>query len=516
MRRALGMLAALALAACQVDVEGARCSAPGTNAECPDGQACGNDNRCSERAAACVVDGTFCRPGQAPRCRGTSAVEHCSKPDAVCGGWVILGGEDDCASAQLECRELTPGEPACACRTPADFIRVDATAAPGPLAPTGADAPSQCRFTKLGDALAYAKDVWIPAHGGASVAVRALGTPAPGTPVVFDGESFPLVVAPGVTLATAAASPNPSDWVISANPGASVDVIRLHDGAAVEGFSIRSVSATGNGITVSCASSTPTLVRDVIVDGNAVLARGVSVSGPCGAVLERVDVSRASGVALEVALPSSASVTARGSRFRTSGAGIKTTGGILVLDRDGTTPSEVTDNTGNGVVLGASTVAVDATLSNVLVARNGGTGLFVNMVPVASKLTMISCDVHSNGTAMPVSYGPAGNVRTAGGMLLTQSALATFRLEMNRIYGNDGGTGADELAFHSSGSWPLTTASCATANAFGCVGSGLAVNVTTGSVDATYSIWPVISPPIGGDVTWIPECPGTAPACPPP
>jgi hypothetical protein len=421
----------------------------------------------------------------------------------------VIASADDCASVGLECRAAT-----CVCATPTDSIRVDATATPGPLAPTGADAPLQCRFTKLGDALAYAKDVWMPAQDGAPVTVRALGTPTPGNPVVFDEESLPLVVAPGVTLSTTAASPNPSDWVISANPGASVDVIRLSDGGTVEGFTVRSVSATGNGITLNCGSSTPAVVRDVIVDGNATLARGISVSGSCGAVLERVDASNATGAALEIAASASASVIARGSKFRASSVGIQTTGGILLLERDGTTATEVTDNVGNGIVL-SGTTEIDATLANVLVEQNGGTGLFVNMIPDTSKLTMTSCDVRSNGTLTPIAYGTLGDVRNAGGVLLRQAGLAAFQLRGNRIYANHGGTGADGLAFFSTGTWQLTTGSCEAPNAFGCEGAGRAVNVTTGgSVDATGSLWSVIPPPVPSTVLWDPPCPGTAPACP--
>ncbi len=529
MRVALPIVAALALAACQVDVEGAPCATPGARTDCPDGQACGNDLKCSTRAAGCKAAQAFCTPGATPaaspkRCRGdAAAIQTCTNADEVCGAWAVVSAQDDCASGSLECREPSAGQPACLCRIPTDAIRVDAAAAPGLLARTGADQPSQCRFAKLGDALAYAKDVWMPAHGDAPATVRAVGAPAPGTPVVFGAESFPLVIPSGVTLSTAA-SPTPADWVISANPDASVDVIQLHDGATIEGFTVRSVSARGDGIAAAtCGSTTPPAIRSVIVEGGAQVARGVSVSGACGALLERVDVSGATGAALEIATPASAPVTARGSRFHGSDdVGIRATGGILSFEPSGMTQTEVTDNVGNGVVLGngvgGGSAKIEATLAGVLVARNGGAGLFVNSVPATSKLTMTSCDVHSNATSAPIMYGPAGNRRSAGGVLLTQASLAAFDLRGNRIYANHGGTGADELAFESTGPWTLSSGVCTTSNAFGCVGAGAAVGVISGgTVYAQFTTWPVIPPALSGDVRWSPDyCEVTlAPACPP-
>ena len=86
MRAAIVAVATLALVACQVNVEGAHCNQPGSAEQCPSGQACGNDGRCSERAAAC---GARCTPGEV-RCGGTSgsaAVKTCT--DAGCNDYIV-------------------------------------------------------------------------------------------------------------------------------------------------------------------------------------------------------------------------------------------------------------------------------------------------------------------------------------------------------------------------------------------------------------------------------------------
>jgi hypothetical protein len=66
-RAALRLPLAAALAAllggCVVDVDGAPCAVSGQSTDCPSGQACGNDHRCSARAQACVSSGSRCEPG---------------------------------------------------------------------------------------------------------------------------------------------------------------------------------------------------------------------------------------------------------------------------------------------------------------------------------------------------------------------------------------------------------------------------------------------------------------------
>ena len=86
-RAGIAALAAalLALAGCKVEVEGAPCSVPGQGADCPSGQACGNDLRCSMAAASagCV----FCTDG-APGCSGPDVVRCAVDRSQACASWI--------------------------------------------------------------------------------------------------------------------------------------------------------------------------------------------------------------------------------------------------------------------------------------------------------------------------------------------------------------------------------------------------------------------------------------------
>ncbi len=511
MRRALVMLAALALAACQVEVEGARCAAPGTVTDCPAGQACGNDGRCSERAAACLA--TRCDVG-ATKCTGDD-LQTCTDADATCGRW----DSRSCSAEGLLCAQRGASPHACECPAngTAEFT-ADPLGSPSGAVPypTGIDSPRVCRFRQLGDALDAAVT-----HGGA-VTVRAHG--APGEAVSFGiatGESFPIVVPEGLTIVGASA---PGETTIDGDGAMSAtDIVRL-EGGIVERVRIVNVSMPdATGVRLVCGATAGSTLRDVTVaSGTQQLATGVRVEGDCAAVLERVDVSGAANAALSVGFgTTTASMTASGSRFHGSGVGVVASGGVLIFQKDGATITEVTDNAGKGVHLGGATV-VDATLDGLLVARNGGTGMVVE-IPNASSFAMTSCEVHSNATTSPELYGPAADQRRAGGILFRQASqllLTSFVLQGNRIYANDGGTNADGLAFHSSGAWALNPGmSCAVSvpNAFGCVrGTAAAVAIKAGgTIDARYTVWDPVPPTTSGSVLWSPECQDTAPACPP-
>lgn len=474
MRPASALVAALALAACQVNVEGAPCTTPGTAADCPDGQACGHDSRCSNRAASCL--------------------DACAQAGLLCA----------IADASYTCTK-------CPANATTEFAADPAGSAPSaPLAPTGVSQPVQCRFNRLGDALAAATAL------GGPTTVKVFG--AAGSPVVFTNETFPLVVPPDVTVAGADA---PAETIIQGNAGTSAAMVALQ--GVLQGVQVANVSMTGDGVDMTCGATGAPTLRDVIVSsGTPKLASGVTIAGSCGALLERVDVSGASGPALAVtASAASTPVTVTGGKFHASGTGIQATGGTLVVQPDATAgATEVTDNTGTGIQLTGATPVVDATLSGVLVARNGGTGIFVDNVAQTSKLRMTACNVQLNGTVAPTQYGPPGGQRPAGGMLLSQTLLGTFQLQGNSFHANYGAGGADELAFESSGAWTLSTGSCGSPapNAFGCLkGGSYAVSVWPGTVDARFTIWPSIPPgsSVSAGVTVDSGCAAWSGTCPP-
>lgn len=511
MRGALATLAALALAACSVQVDGAPCRQPGSTDDCPAGQACGNDGVCSERAASCAASGTRCTPGES-RCAGasgTESAETCSGADPACGTWVVA----DCAARGLVCGTRSQGAvAACECPNTFDGSVVAADPVAGSAADaapfaTGAASPPECRFASLADAVAAAGALPAPAE------VRAYGDA--GAQVVF--VQPPLAIPETVTVVGAAA-PAGETVLRGAGPtGGSVVTVR----GRLESVRVEGGGATGAGVATACGASGRPSIADVVVDGGGTLTAGVDVSGPCGADLSGVDVFDVAGDALRVHADPTAQVTVVSSAFRASEVGARLTGGEVTFgsDADPLASVEVSGNAGEGVVV-TTGVAVEAQLVGARVNGNGGTGVLVELASAGSSVALRGCDVHSNGAVSPRTYGP-GVPRTAGGVLVVQATLP-FAFAGNRVYANDG----DQLAFESSDAgWTIAADACSAAsNVFACVDAGAyAVAIAGGAVDARNTVWPAL--PVqsyaSAGVTFVPYCNGQAgvpptPACPSP
>lgn len=507
-------------------MEGARCRVPGAAEDCPSGQACGNDLRCSERAAACVAAGARCAVGEA-LCLGETAkerVERCSgEVDPVCGAWVV----EDCEAAGLECGARS-GAAACECPAYAGAsFQADpllgslAGAVPFPTGDPGGAAP--CRFKRLGDAL-IAAETAAGATGGAAL-VEARGEA--GAPVVFGdvatGEEFPLRVAAKVTLKGAAAPAGPT--IVRAEGASTAPLVRLQ--GAMSGIRIESVptapaegeplAATGAGISASCgAVDAAPAIEDVSVEGGGTLAVGIDVAGgACGASISGVEVSHVDGPALSVVSDPGVAVTVKKSSFEESAVGIRATGGKLVLGsadvvEDGV---EVSGNSGEGIVLtGGPSRTLDVAILGARIPggegalgtrieENGGTGIVLDVVKSDSRLTVRGCSVFANGRDSARAYGPGTTSRrTAGGVLISQGSLVGFVFEANRLSANT----ADQLGFETSGAWsiaPLVPGCGPSSNLFACVVEGqTAVAIEgTGSVNASHAVWPGI--PWGGYVS---------------
>lgn len=500
MARALAIAAALALAACSVEVEGAGCRVPGAAEDCPSGQACGNDLRCSARALACEAAATRCAPGTT-RCAGATGrerAERCGDADPACGAWQV----DDCEAAGLECGTRS-GAAACECPAYGDSTFHADPVAGSPAGatpfPTGAPAPPACRFARLGDALAAASAV---AAGGAAASVQAMGEA--GSPVVFGdvltGEAFPLRVDAGVTLAGAAEPAGPT-VVLARGPTAeplarvegTIARLRLESAPAAPGAE-GILGATGAGIAAACGARGAPSIEDVRVEGGGTLAAGIDVAGgACGASISGAVVSHVDGPALSVEANAGVAVTVTGSRLEDSAVGIRAAGGKLTVGSATETEDavEVSGNAGDGIVLtGGPTRTLDVALLGVRVEGNGGTGVVLDVVKSDSALTVRGCTVYSNGATAPWVYGPDFSQRAAGGVLVRQVSLSGFVFERNRVSSNAG----DQLGFESSGAWSISTGACPVANLFACVAEGAyAVGVAGGgTVDASYTVWPGI------------------------
>lgn len=492
MRRALVILAALALAACRVDVEGAPCGEPGSIDDCPSGQACGNDLRCSERAMACAAAALRCTPG-ATRCEGAELeerAEECTGDDPVCGAWVV----HPCTSRGLVCGTRSAGRATCECpsgHAGPEFAADPAEGSPAPGEspfPTGATSPPECRFKRLGDAVAAAGAVAGPA------AVRAHGAEA--AEVVFgdetSGDGFPLVVAANVTVRAAEAPAGAT--VLRAEGATAASLVALQ--GRIERIRIESIAATGTGVAMSCGTAGKPSLDGVTIDGGSSLTKGVDVAGgACGADLVAVDVRDVEGPALGIVAGANAPITVSGGKYRDSGVGIRATGGKLTLGPGGDPSAdvEVTGNSGDGIVLEGSTPVADVALAGVLVSGNGGTGVVVDMLSDAAKVSVQGCEIRSNGSAAPRSSGG----RSVGGVFALQLELAPFTFLGNAVYANAG----DQLTFESSGSWSIAATGCgSSSNVFACVAQGSsAVRVVGGgTVAAQYTVWPAIP-----SATWL-------------
>ena len=285
--RRLAVPAALAalLAACSVDVRGARCN---DDSNCPPGEGCGLDSRCSPDAvcpAAGAAVGQACSPGSAVPSCGTSAdkdrLTHCAPSgfNRTCYLWSVT----DCAAMGVTCK--TGGGAACACPNPGPPYYADAGSAALPgVARTGAQTPAGCRFDRFGDALAAANLV----GPGAGVVL----TGASAGKMVFT-EAGPLDVAAGVSVTTDDPGAVPSLYALAA-PAATTTFLTLHAGSTLSHLEIQNAGATGDAIDVACPNPTDTAavtIDAVQVTGSSggsspsVFKAGVHRGGYCALVV---------------------------------------------------------------------------------------------------------------------------------------------------------------------------------------------------------------------------------------
>ncbi len=492
MRRLLPLLLAL-LAACQVDVEGAPCRI-GSAGDCPSGQGCGLDERCSVRAASCAL----CTPDDV-RCEGTK-IQRCSAAsDPVCGAWETT---TRCEEAGLVCGEKS-GAPSCECAEVADGVFwADPAGGKDPsLVATGALEPPACRMPRLTDALAKAS-MLVAGNG----VVRSV--PSSEAVLVFEEESFPVRIPTNVILEASTTA------TIRAGSSSTVSaLVELH--GALRGFRIENVDAKEVGIDARCVGSTPPEMRDVILDGASTLAKGIVVSGSCGSHIEDVFVLRAKDAALVVDASPEAVVTVLGGRFAESGVGVELRGGTLEIER-GAARTEIASNLREGLLISGSS-GLRARATQVDIVSNYGTGVVIEAVPATAELSLNECRIRSNGFAAARIYGLN---RTAGGMLVAQTSnLAAFSFTGNTVFANAG----DQVGVWSEGAWSFSGGECGvSSNAFGCIGTGAYALYATSraTVDATFNVWSSDPPTlIVNGVSYSPVCTGhaaapAAPACP--
>jgi hypothetical protein len=494
----LGPLAAALATACAVHVDGAPCSVPGTTADCPQDQACGNDHQCSARALACAA--SRCSPG-ATHCSPTRAATavRCEVVDPVCGTWV----EDDCAARGLECGMRGSG----ACECP-EYVGTVVVADPGgspsrdtvPF-PRGQASPRECRFGSLADALVSLAATTVP--GTVTIAGE------PGVAAVFGaetGEAWPLLVPSNVTVRAAPAPAGPSTIRGGTDAASAGTLVRVL--GALEGLRIEGGGARGVGVELACEQAGAPALRNVRVEGGgfldpsfvmtAGLGTGVSVTATCGARLEGVEVTGVAGPALSVEA-SAGVVQVVGGTYGGSEIGIWLRGGRTSVSPNGSARVSVAGNAwagiamsggSNGGLFGAG-VAPAASIDGVDVAGNGGLGIIVSgLDPAGWSVALTRCDVSGNGRTRAFTIAQ----RQAGGVLISLGAVpATLSgFAGNRLWSNAG----DQLVIESDSNSQIGPSQCGPGtNVFACMAPGAwgVRGVGTGTVYANNNRWPVLA-----------------------
>ncbi len=350
MRVLLALAAALALAGCQVNLEGAACSAPGSSGQCPSGQSCGLDQRCaSNPVMTCPAPGA----------------ELVVDPDAPAG-------------------------------------------APGAPAPSGARTPAACRFRSLDQALVAAAGV----TGVTGVVVRASGAapttyPVTATLVVpanvtLRGDDDPPApanrvlslrggLAAGVTLAEGATL---SGFTVQ------------NDSAVATAVGVEIACAAGN-----AAALTDVIVQAAgATAGAPALVNGVHAGGACPVVLTAVKVQGASGAGLLVARDAAVdTLLATDAKFDGNGEGIRVTRGDVTLEGP-----VVKGNAAGGVVVWPVGADGDAllTIDQGKILSNGDTGVLV-LGKQAGRLRLTGSLVCGNG-ATTVRGAPYAQRKVGG------------------------------------------------------------------------------------------------------
>jgi hypothetical protein len=525
-RAALRLPLAAALAAllggCVVDVDGAPCTVPGQSTDCPSGQACGNDHRCSARASACASSGARCTPGTGGACLDpsgvTSGVEQarrCVADDPVCGRWIV----EPCADAGLTC-ELRPGFGArCVCSTTTTrdlAVRPDGTPGDAPPFPTGAASPPACAFLRLGDGLEAARGI-AAADPSAAVTVTAGGVAAGATRTFSGatGERFPLQIPDRVALRSEPGG-GAYEVVFDAENGPTAPVV-LHSGGALAGFAVRNgkADASHDALQLSCdgSSSTPARLASVTLDGKGAggvrLGHGVVAGSTCGIVAQDVTVRDMSVAALVIdsaaGLPS---VAFTSGSITGCGDGIVVTNGRLLLDG-----ARISGNAGMGVRADAFGGSPRVELRRSKIVGNGDTGVALVSAP---EVRITGTTVYANGAVTSWWGMPPSNVsRRSGGIVLWGEPPAAGLLDVtrNRVYANEG----DQiLVIGTRNAWTLDGAGCGADadgplfNSLGCYDPAPAGTTVTYrglvAIDAVavarYVAWKSITPSVnevGGD-----------------
>ncbi len=350
------------------------------------------DNACSNaltcNAAGVVDTGTACGcpadaqtlgTGCANRTVGDTAIDVANnvvlrcEAAGTCRIWKVMV---DCGATSLMAGQIN-GLNVCVCKPAASgAYYVDPSPAMATYmngSPTGTEAPAACRLRSIKDAIARIQ-------GGApfSRVIVKHDPPFPAHLGAVNGEVFPLVVPPGITVTTADGNDlDPSHYFIDIDTvGASQSAVSLGHGSVLGGFTLDASGGVGTAnagagvVNVATCADTSNSQTGTL-DHVAIIAKaghtGILVRGACALTLNQVgiagaligvDVARtapaatavasltATGLAVSSSLPGSigvrvgtgldagvrSSLTIGGATFATRSRGVVVVGGSAALD----------------------------------------------------------------------------------------------------------------------------------------------------------------------------------------
>jgi hypothetical protein len=476
---AAGLIVGLAagLTGCSVDVEGATCRVVGAVDNCPSGQACGTDLKCSVKAAGCAP----CDLAAPARCRDGDVKQCSTVGDPVCGSWVIV---TDCVAGQT-CKNSSANVATCACDR--------WTVIPG-------GSTQACTSPSIAGAITRALEFPAPAVtlGGASPAVY-------GNELV---DAAPLIIPAGVTLIGDETAPMaaPLNRIIEVRGSAAAPntlaAVVVEAGASVRGVTVRRFDAGAPGVGLLVNGGSP-------AGGNSLVSVRVDVGGTSVPFAVGLSVAGGNAVTSDVAM----------SDVHVQGA---TVAGLEVSRYAASHVLLVTGSTFDQNQVGVNLLRGDLTLANCAVSHSMAEGIRANSRG-GSSLSMIGGQVFGGKTVGVVleannkvslrgvevcgnaglSLSVLGTLRKVGGIYTLDSPPIDQAFQGNVVHGN----GGDQFLFGAAatGAWNLSSSSCAAGvpNVVGGYESAVGVGVAaiSASVDARNVAWKTVSPPssTGGD-----------------
>jgi hypothetical protein len=474
MRRALSIGIALLMAACSVDLEGATCRAVGASDNCPVGQACGTNLKCSVKAAGCqpCVAGTVeCRAE--PTCE---VVECTAAVDPVCGTWKAASD----ATGTLRTCQVPVGGTALECACVKNVVDL---------------AGGTCAHPSITSAIAAA-------------------TRFPAPVVVLGGSSFlygnaiedaaPIVIPSGVTLLGDEAATAAGATRIIAVQGPGPEGLQVHPGAIVQGLAVERADVAGPTVgillTGGLAASGNTLMS-VRVDagaGGGGFETGLRVAGANAVAVSDVQVIGATVAGLEVnRLAASDVVLVTGSTFDQNQVGVSLLKGDLTLSG-----STVKRSLAEGVV--AVTGTASLTIRDGLIARNRSTGIVIT----AAQLLILERNRICGNLGSDKLYG--GQTRKVGGLYSQGPRPPVLTFSGNRVHAN---VGDQMYVVASAGTWDISgpggAGGCDTGlpNVFaGYSAPGVGLAALAANVLAHNNSWDVSYPIEGVDFSVLGTC----------